>query len=126
MLSGRVKPHSSQYGGRVPLQRRLLLGLFCAFSAVLSACGGTEVVLPDDADEQIVEGFEIYKAHCARCHGQDGGGGIGLSLQLIEDRLSDDEQREVVERGRKRMPTFGTKLTSDEIDAVVRFTREIL
>ncbi len=103
----------------------MILGLFIAVSALLSACGN-EVVLPDNADDQLVEGFEVYKANCARCHGADGGGGIGLSLQLIEDRLTDEEQHEVVVRGRKRMPSFGTKLSDDEIDAVVRFTREIL
>jgi len=104
----------------------MTLGLFFAVAALLSACGGSEIVLPDDADAQIVEGFEVYKANCARCHGQDGGGGIGLNLQLVEDRLSDDEQHDVVVSGRKRMPAFGTKLSSEEIDAVVRFTREIL
>lgn len=111
--------------GQVPLRRRVFLGLFLAAATLLSACG-QEIVLPDDADDEIVEGFAIYNANCVRCHGKDGGGGIGLSLHMIEDRLDDVEQREVVERGRKKMPAWGTKLSADEIDAVVRFTREIL
>lgn len=82
--------------------------------------------MPDDADDEIILGFEVYRANCARCHGQDGGGGIGLSLHLIEDRLTDEEQHTVVEAGRKRMPAFQTRLSAEEIDAVVRFTREIL
>ena len=94
-------------------------------AAALSACSG-EVVLPDNADEEIIQGWEVYRGRCVQCHGADGGGGIGLNLQNIEERRTDDEQRTVITNGRRRMPAFGATLSDDDIDAVIRFTREVL
>ena len=44
----------------------------------------------------------------------------------LETRLSDAEQRDVITNGRKAMPRFGETLTDEEIDAIVRYSREIL
>ena len=92
---------------------------------LLSACA-QEIALPDDADDELILGSEIYRANCARCHGADGGGGIGRSLRGVDQRLTVDEQIDVVYNGRNQMPAFGEKLDDDQLDAVVRYTREVL
>ncbi len=100
--------------------------LIAALAIVASACS-QGVTLPDDADEQLFQGEAVYQQRCAQCHGRDGAGGIGFNIQEVESRLSDDEQREVVVLGRNgRMPAFGATLSESDIDAVVRYTREIL
>ena len=105
--------------------------LWAALAAVLgavmllSACAQA-IALPDDADEELINGSEIYRASCARCHGADGGGGIGRSLRGVDQRLTVDEQIDVVVNGRNQMPRFSNTLTESDIAAVVRYQREIL
>lgn len=82
--------------------------------------------MPDDADAELRTGADVYRARCSSCHGAGGGGGLGPSLARIEDRLDDAEQRSVVEVGRRTMPAFSNVLSPADIDAVVRYTREIL
>ncbi len=126
MLSRRVHSHNSQYALGVAI--RALLTLIVA-ALLVTACGGG-VVLPDDADEQLFQGQAVYQQRCAQCHGPTGGGGIGANIQDVESRLTDEEQRDVVVSGRNgptgNMPAFGALLSDSDIDAVVRFTRDIL
>lgn len=127
MRSRRVHSHSSQYALGVA-GRALLILIVTAL--VIAACGGGGVVLPDNADEELFQGQAVYQQRCAQCHGQDGGGGIGANIQDVESRLTDAEQRDVVVSGRNgptgNMPAFGAVLSDSDIDAVVRFTRDIL
>ena len=105
---------------------RYLAPLAVAAAVVIGASGCSEgVTLPDDADEELVLGHEVYRQRCARCHGASGGGGLGPGLAGIEDRLDDAGQLDVVVNGRKAMPRFDSTLTESEIRAVVRYTREI-
>ncbi|MFT7473275.1 MAG: mono/diheme cytochrome c family protein [Verrucomicrobiales bacterium] len=97
-----------------------------ALVALIASGCAQEVGLPDDADAELIAGQDVFRARCAQCHGVDGGGGIGFSLRAIEDRLTDVEQRSVVVDGRKAMPSFRLTLTEGDIEAVVRYTREIL
>ena len=101
------------------------VALLVACALLVSACS-EQVPLPADADDELITGFEVFNARCASCHGRDGGGGVGLNLQQIEGRLTDDEQREVIRNGRRRMPAFQSTLSDADIDAVIRFTRELL
>jgi mono/diheme cytochrome c family protein len=92
---------------------------------LFSSCA-QEVGLPADADPELRAGADVFRARCSSCHGADGGGAIGPSLREIESRLDDDAQRVVVVEGRKTMPAFGNSLSDADIDAVVRYTSEIL
>ena len=69
---------------------------------------------------------DLFASNCAGCHGADGGGGIGPSLQGVADRLSVEDQTAVITDGRGGMPSFGGRLTDTQIDFLVRFTREVL
>ncbi len=96
-------------------------------AALLFATGcAEEITLPPDADAELRAGADVYRARCSSCHGADGGGGLGPSLADIDDRLDDAEQRAVVVEGRGTMPAFSNVLSESDIDAVVRYTREIL
>ncbi|MGI9604961.1 MAG: c-type cytochrome [Acidimicrobiales bacterium] len=101
------------------------VALCVALSLGVVACGD-EIGLPADADPQLLQGLDVYRARCARCHGPTGGGGIGPNIQEVEAKLDDEQQRTVVVDGRNNMPRFGSTLSEADIDAVVRFTREIL
>lgn len=124
-----MKPIGYQYGDSVFVRAgrtivAVLVPLLVMTSA-FTACS-QQVTLPDDADAEIILGHEVYGARCARCHGADGGGGIGPSLREVETRLDDDQQATILRNGRKSMPRFDSVLSSEEIDAVIRYSREIL
>jgi mono/diheme cytochrome c family protein len=73
-------------------------------------------------------GAELYAANCARCHGSDGGGGIGP--QLSDGQVADEfpdvaDEIDVVTDGEGSMPAFGDRLSPTEIDDVVEYTRRL-
>ena len=80
----------------------------------------------DEPAGDVALGEEIYRERCASCHGGDGGGGSGPSLEGVADRLSLDDQIAVVTDGRAEMPAWGDTLTEPEIAAVVDYQRTTL
>ncbi len=75
-----------------------------------------------------IDGGALYGSSCAGCHGGDGSGGIGPRLAgVMVARYPDPEaQVAVVADGRRGMPAFGTRLTAEEIAALVEYSRTIL
>ncbi|MBU4460791.1 MAG: cytochrome c [Verrucomicrobia bacterium] len=84
------------------------------------------------------DGAAIYKAKCAKCHGEKGEGSAkateklckGVTLEQLKlDPIaakSDDEVRKFVVDGKDKMPAYKEKLTAEEIDAVVAFCRQLV
>jgi cytochrome c6 len=73
-------------------------------------------------------GAEIFSARCASCHGSTGGGGIGprLSGGAVVDAYPDIvDEIEVVTDGKGRMPSFADRLSAQEIEQVVEYTRTL-
>jgi mono/diheme cytochrome c family protein len=98
---------------------------------LLSACSGDDssaIPLPADADAELQLGAEVFAEHCARCHGNDGGGRNGPRLQgrVVERYPDPDEELDLIAGGRRGMPAFGEELDDAELAAVVRYTREVL
>ena len=82
-----------------------------------------------DPDPVLVDGRQVYIDRCANCHGNDGRGGQGPSLAqgaMLEAYPEAAEQVALVTDGYQSMPSFADSLTAAQIEAVVRFTREIL
>jgi mono/diheme cytochrome c family protein len=78
------------------------------------------------AEDAPVDGAAVYAANCAVCHGGNGDGGVGPRLGdgAVVQRFPDiEEQRVVVTDGTGRMPAFGSRLSAEEIAAVVDYTR---
>lgn len=82
-------------------------------------------------EERLERGYTIYQAHCAVCHGQEGGGGVGRALndeQLLKNTL-DDILFSVIRSGvpDTQMPAwsveFGGPLTDEDIRSVVAHLR---
>ena len=74
-------------------------------------------------------GRDVYVARCSTCHGSDGGGGRGPKLNdgtVVESFPDPAAQAEVIADGKGQMPSFFGQLSQSEIDAVVRYTREVL
>jgi cytochrome c6 len=74
----------------------------------------------------------IYKTNCVSCHGQDGrGSAVGKSLHAADfhsaqvQQQSDAQLADVVAEGRGNMPGFGTRLSKDQINALVKYIRTL-
>jgi cytochrome c oxidase cbb3-type subunit 3 len=85
---------------------------------------------PKPTDAQLAIGWQVYKDHCATCHGPSGGGGAGPKLagQVVADFPNIGDQITVIEHGKGggAMPAWQGQLTAPQIEAVARYTRECL
>ena len=109
------------------ITRTILMTLLGAMLLVTGCVAESPEVTIDDP--VLVEGRDIYTRNCASCHGPAGDGGVGLKLSegaVIETFADIEAQIELVRDGRNNMPAYGDRLTEEQIDAVVRYTREVL
>lgn len=74
----------------------------------------------------------LYKTSCASCHGPDGrGSAVGKSLHAADfhspqvQQQSDEQLAQVIAQGRGNMPPFGTRLSKDQIDSLVKYIRTL-
>ena len=75
------------------------------------------------------DGRQIYGTYCATCHGGSGQGGIGPMLgggAVVSRFPNVAGEVAVVTNGRGGMPAWKGRLTSDQIAAVVAYTRSSL
>ena len=123
-MSNLTDPHAGS-----TLRRRLRPVLvFVALTLGAASCAQAPE-LPEGADASLVQGREVWLARCATCHGPDGGGGTGPRLnegRVLEAYDSVEDQIPIVRDGKGNMPSFSSILTAEEIEAVVRYTREAL
>ena len=89
-----------------------------ALPILLAACGGTtpQAGPPD--------GMELFKKHCAACHGANGKGVVAkIDMTSPEWQKShpDEAITKTVEEGipAKSMPSFATVLKEDAIKAII-------
>jgi mono/diheme cytochrome c family protein len=73
-----------------------------------------------------------YKTNCVSCHGQDGRGSpVGKSLHVADfhsaqvQQQSDAQLAGVIAEGQGNMPAFGSRLSKDQIDALVKYIRTL-
>jgi mono/diheme cytochrome c family protein len=101
----------------------LVLGLVLAGSLTSAAV----------EDQSPAPGQAVFKSSCSLCHGADGAGHTptGKALQIPDLRsaearkLTDEQMIDVISKGKnQRMPEFGTKLSSEQIQTLVKYIRK--
>jgi mono/diheme cytochrome c family protein len=114
------------------------LGAVTLGVVALGACGGggtskkpapPPVTGAQATDRGLVQGRAVYAKFCVECHGLRGEGGIGPEIaggRATRDFATPAQQADVVEHGRATMPGFQGTLSRAQIDAVVRYQREVL
>ncbi len=126
----RVESHKCQYRQFLMRSTRTLKKLAALFLGVVlsaSACSLKTPVVPEGADSVLEEGRQIWGNACVTCHGAGGGGGRGPALKESENRYPEiADQIQVVSEGLNGMPSFGSRFSAAEIEAVVRYIREVL
>ncbi len=112
---------------------RLLLIKSFVLCLLVGSCSGEPPQVPagpnGQVDQVLLEGRDIYGRHCASCHGRGGGGGIGPQIndgELIKNYENIAEQVAIIVNGAGSMPSFAQILSQTEVEAVTRYTREVL
>src|ERR1700674_5643615 len=85
------------------------------------------------ADSSADPGAGLYKSKCASCHGPDGSGNIPMGKALkVRDLRSDEVQKQTdlelmktIAGGKGKMPPYGKKLTTEEIQSIIAFIRTL-
>ncbi len=100
---------------------------------IVGACAGpppnVSARADGSVDQVLVEGRSVYESKCVQCHGAEGQGGRGKQLNggnVLLAYPTQASQIEFVSNGKGVMPAFGNTLTDAELEAVVRYTREVL
>ena len=84
---------------------------------------------PSNPQEMLALGESLYGNTCAACHGENGEGGSGPALNSLQILTRHDDQAladTIIYGPRRRnsiMPAFGDRLTSVEVEALVRYLR---
>jgi mono/diheme cytochrome c family protein len=101
-----------------------------AIATLILAVGGLGILAAacsgggDGGTAEPRTGPQIYRAICATCHGRDGAGFVGPSLYDVATKYPDvADQVAIVTNGRAQMPGFAGRLSPDQINRVVEYTR---
>jgi mono/diheme cytochrome c family protein len=78
-------------------------------------------------------GESLFKGKCAMCHGPDGAGktmmGEKLKIPNLQSadvqKKSDADLKTIITKGKDKMPEYGTKLSKEQIDALVKYIRDL-
>lgn len=111
--------------------RRAVAGVILTV-VLASACSSPpDVPLGPDGepDPVLATGRDIYGDRCSSCHGSSGGGSRGPNIRserVLAEYPDIADQIALVADGRNQMPAFADTLSAAELEAVVRYTREVL
>ena len=78
-------------------------------------------------------GQTLFKTKCAACHGVDGKGEVPAGKKLGARDLSSTEVQsqsdaqltDFINKGKNKMPAYGTKLNKDQTNDLVAYIREL-
>ena len=70
-------------------------------------------------------GKEIYETKCIRCHGAEGIKGKWGATNLQTSRLDDKETIQIIQNGKRNMPSFKKKLSEEQINAVKEYVKSL-
>jgi len=100
-----------------------------AFVLLLTACGGAPAGnMPNkNNNSESVEGSEavaLYKKRCISCHGTELQGRAGPNLQKVGAKFTEEQIIDIVATGRKGMPKFENRLSTEEIQSLAAWLAE--
>lgn len=99
------------------------------FELERSGQGLTVTKIMKSGGNELADGASVFKANCAKCHGNDGSGsekGISFLEGHALDHSRDDFLKRVKEGKEDKMPAFGEKLSEKEVEAVVTYVRDVI
>ncbi|MGE3466121.1 MAG: cytochrome c [Pyrinomonadaceae bacterium] len=88
-------------------------------------------VTPSETSPEAVMQASLYRAHCARCHGNDGRSNTKEGRQTEADDLTEESVKvmsaekmtRIIRNGKGEMPGFAGKLKASQIASIVRYVK---
>lgn len=85
------------------------------------------------AADTAAEGQSLFKAKCAMCHGPQADGKTAMGTKFgIRDmhsadvqKQSDAELKEIITKGKEKMPSYDGKLSPEQVTQVVSYIRQL-
>lgn len=118
------------WGGPVRPVRRAVVVFALVLVAACVQAPAVPLGIDGQPDPVLDQGRQIFASQCSTCHGSAGQGGRGAKLNggRAEDQYPEiADMAAVVSSGKgSRMPSFAEELSPSEIEAVVRYVREVL
>ena len=72
-----------------------------------------------------IDAHALFASTCGFCHG-DGGRSAGKGPQLMDTQRSDEFLRDRIKNGKEgAMPAFGEMLSDADVDAIIKYIREL-
>ena len=71
--------------------------------------------------QSSVDGRKIFEANCTKCHGSTGDKGRFGAKDLTMSKLKVEAAKQIIQNGRNIMPAWGKRLSSSEIDQVIKY-----
>lgn len=116
--------------------KKWLLAIVFGSALVLGACGNDdsdskeknnkneteETATPGDSKVDAAKAEELYSSNCASCHGQDLSGGAGPDLRNVGSKLSEDQIKKTIEKGKGGMP--GGLVSGDDLNTLTAWLAE--
>lgn len=91
---------------------------------VLKAAEDSDKVVELSLDDLLEQGSGRYvQAGCSGCHGGDGGGNQGPAFAANDDLADTEYVARIIVRGNGGMPSFGARLSDEEIASVATYIR---
>ena len=101
--------------------------LVFSHASLTQARVNSAAVVPGDAKT-------TFEAKCATCHGRDGRGKTfkgklsharDFTRAEWQNEVTDERLFNSITKGKGKMPAYGKKLSEDQIDALVRYVRQL-
>jgi cytochrome c6 len=83
------------------------------------ACGNQKA---DNGLNEPKTGEELFKTHCAICHGSDGNKGFAGARKLPESELDLEARIQLITQGKGTMMPYREVLSQEEIKRVAEYT----
>jgi len=97
----------------------------CALAAQAQIPRDPTPVVAKTSATDLAQGKLFYEATCSKCHGLDGGGSDGPSLQGVAQQLGDDEVGKIIRGGIPGTGMNGFSMSADEAGQVVGYLRTL-
>ena len=87
----------------------------------------TDVTADPSAEgyDQMVHGKALFKANCSQCHGMDGQLMLAGAKDLSISKVSMEEAKETIMKGKNSMPKYKGVLSQSELDAVAAYVMSL-
>jgi mono/diheme cytochrome c family protein len=75
--------------------------------------------------QSLPSGQYLFETNCVRCHGANGAKGFPFAKELQKSKMEDTAIAKIIRNGKRIMPSFEKKLSSEEISQLVLYVKTL-